>query len=160
LALAARGHQVQAICQRDFVNQELLKGVENIRLDLVKVGGELVFISPIRIARLLKDFKSEMIHTQLKRAAWHGGRAAKLARVPIVAKLHNYVNLKKYCHINTLICTTQDQRRYAIAQGWPSNRIYVIPNFSRVKPAEGGALARIPTASSVIVWAVCSQKGI
>lgn len=141
LALAARGHEVQAICHKDFIKQDLLVGVDNLRLDPVKVGGELVFISPIRIARLLKAFGAEIIHTQLKRAAWHGGRAGKRAGIRVVAKLHNYVNLKKYCHVHTLIGTTEDQQRYALEQGWPADRLTVIPNFSRVKPIE---LARLP----------------
>ena len=75
-------------------------------------------------------------HTQLKRAAWHGGRAGKLAGVPVVAKLHNYVELKRYKHVHTLLCTTQDQRAHVLEQGWPEGRVEVVPNFSRVQPVE------------------------
>ncbi len=136
LALAERGHQVQAICHKRFSKIELLKDVSGIQLETVNSGSEWDFITPRKIASKLKAFQSEIIHTQLKRAAWHGGRAGKIAGIPVVAKLHNYVNLKKYRHVHTLFCTTQDQKKYVLEQNWPAGRIEVVPNFSRVAPVE------------------------
>ena len=136
LALAERGHQVQAICHRQFSKINLLRDIYGIQLETVNAGSEWDFITPHKIASKLRAFQSEVVHTQLKRAAWHGGRAGKLAGIPVVAKLHNYVDLKKYKHIHTLFCTTQDQRRHVIEQEWPPDRVEVIPNFSRVRPIE------------------------
>jgi len=146
LALAARGHEVQAICHRDFIKRNLLEGVTNIQLDPVKAGGELDFVTPRRIAGHLRAFGPEIVHTQLKRAAWHGGRAARKVGIPVVSKLHNYVQLERYKHVHTLIGTTEDQRRHALEQGWPKDRIVVIPNFSRVVTVES---ARLPKQSQV-----------
>jgi len=136
LALAERGHKVQAICHQQFSKTELLQNVENIKLETIKAGGEWDFLTPRRIAAKLKAFRSEIVHTQLKRAAWHGGRAGKLAGIPVVAKLHNYVDLKRYKYIHTLLCTTKDQRRHVLEQAWPKDRVNVIPNFSRVPPVK------------------------
>ena len=141
LALAARGHDVQAICHAGFVKRDLLEGVPNLTLETIKAGGEMDFITPMRIARLLRDFKPDIVHTQLKRAAWHGGRGASKVGVPVVSKLHNYVQLERYKHVHILIGTTEDQRRHALDLGWPEERITVIPNFSRVVPV---AEARAP----------------
>ncbi|HEY5653745.1 MAG TPA: glycosyltransferase, partial [Pontiella sp.] len=141
LALAARGHHVQAICHRKFVKQSLLENVPNLQLETIKAGGELDFITPRRIAKLLKDFRPEIVHTQLKRAAWHGGRGAHRAGIPVVSKLHNYVQLEKYRYVHTLIGTTEDQRMHALKLQWPEERVTVIPNFSRVVPAD---VARSP----------------
>ena len=136
LALAERGHQVQAICHTKFSKSSLLQNVDGVELETVNAGSEWDFITPRRIAAKLRAFQSEIVHTQLKRAAWHGGRAGKIANIPVVAKLHNYVDLKKYKNVHTLFCTTQDQQRHVIKQGWPDDRVKVIPNFSRVRPVE------------------------
>ena len=136
LALAERGHQVQAICHRQFSKISLLQDIDGIQLETVNAGSEWDFITPRKIAAKLRAFRSEVVHTQLKRAAWHGGRAGKISGVLVVAKLHNYVDLKRYKHVHTLLCTTQDQRRHVLEQGWPEDRVEVIPNFSRVPPIE------------------------
>ncbi len=136
LALAERGHSVQAICHKQFSKIHLLQDVNNIQVETVNAGAEWDFITPRKIAAKLRTFRSEIVHTQLKRAAWHGGHAGKLANVPVVAKLHNYVDLKKYRHVHTLLCTTQDQRKHVSKNGWPIDRVEVIPNFSRVRPIE------------------------
>ena len=137
LALAARGHAVQAICHTKFVKQDLLKGVANLELQQVNAGSEWDFWTPRVIARHLQAFRSEIVHTQLKRAAWHGGRGARRAGVPVVAKLHNYVDLARYKYVHTLFCTTQDQRRHVLEAKWPATQVEVIPNFSRIEPVAG-----------------------
>lgn len=146
LGLAARGHQVQAICHRKFIKRSLLEHVPGLQLEAITTGGEYDFTAPRRIARLLRNFQPRIVHTQLKRAAWHGGRAAYMAGVPAVAKLHNYVGLKRYRYVHTLIGTTRDQREHILRCGWPEDRVTVIPNFSRVSPA---AAARPPECRPV-----------
>lgn len=136
LALAERGHQVQAVCHKQFSKIHLLQDINNIQVETVSAGAEWDFIAPRRIATKLRAFQAEIVHTQLKRAAWHGSRAGKLAGIPVVAKLHNYVDLKRYRYVHTLFCTTQDQQKYVSKNGWPTDRVEVIPNFSRVRPIE------------------------
>ena len=143
LALAARGHEVQAICHEKFIKRNLLEGIPNLQLVPIKAGGELDLMAPRRIAKLIRAFKPEIVHTQLKRAAWHGGRGAHRAGVPVVSKLHNYVQLERYRYVHTLVGTTEDQRRHALNLNWPEDRVTVIPNFSRVAPVEQ---ARAPEA--------------
>ncbi len=133
LAMAARGHAVQAICHRDFVEKGRLEGVENLTLETIRDFGEWDFLAPRRIKKLLEKFGSEIVHTQLKRAAWHGSRGAVLAVIPCVSKLHNYVKLDRYQKVHTLICTTEDQRRHVLESAWPAERVVVIPNFSRLE---------------------------
>ena len=132
---------MQAICHRKFIKRSLLEKVPNLQLETLKAGGELDFITPLRIAKLIRDFGSQIVHTQLKRAAWHGGRGAHRAGVPVVSKLHNYVKLERYRYVHTLIGTTEDQRQHALKLNWPEDRVTVIPNFSRVVPVDA---ARVP----------------
>ena len=136
LALAARGHEVQAICRTGFSKIHLLENVPHLHLEPIRVGGEQDFLIPKRIASLIEKFGSEILHTQLKRAAWHGGRAAYREGIPVVSKLHNYVTLHRYKYVHTLVVTTGDQYKYALSKGWSADRVRVIPNFSRVSPVE------------------------
>ncbi len=136
LALAARGHEVQAICRAGFSKKHLLENIPHLHLETIRVGGEQDFLMPGRIASLIEKFGSEVLHTQLKRAAWHGGRAAHREGIPVVSKLHNYVTLHRYKYVHTLVATTEDQHQYALNKGWPVDRVRVIPNFSRVSPVE------------------------
>jgi glycosyltransferase involved in cell wall biosynthesis len=144
LALASRGHEVQAICHRKFVKREALEKAPGVRLSTVNAGSELDFITPRRIAKSIRGFGPQVVHTHLKRAAWHGGRGANLAGVPVVSKLHNYVQLNRYRYVHTLIGTTDDQRRHAIDLDWPEDRVVVIPNFSRLSPVRN---SRFPKQS-------------
>ncbi|AQQ71318.1 GDP-mannose-dependent alpha-(1-6)-phosphatidylinositol monomannoside mannosyltransferase [Limihaloglobus sulfuriphilus] len=136
LALAARGHDILAICHKGFIKKELLLGIPNITLRTVNALGEWDFITPLVIRKMLKEFKAEVVHTQLKRAAWHAGRAAVGLNIPVVSKLHNYVKLSRYRYVDVLIATTQDQREYALSNGWPINSVTVVPNFSRLLPVK------------------------
>lgn len=136
LSLVERGHQVQAICHKRFSKIALLKGLPGVRLETISAGAEWDFVTPFRIAANLRSFRAEIVHTQLKRAAWHGGRAGAIAGIPVVAKLHNYVDLKKYRHVHTLLCTTRDQQSYVLNQGWPEERVRIVPNFSRVQSVD------------------------
>jgi len=134
LALVERGHEVQAICHKKFIKQKLLENIKGLQLETIQVGGEYDFITPLRIAKLLRKFKPEIVHTQMKRAAWHGGRAAHRVGIPVVSKLHNYVQLDRYKYVHTLIGTTEDQRLHALKLNWPEDRVSVIPNFSSIEP--------------------------
>lgn len=140
LALAARGHEVQAICHKKFVKRALLEDVQGLQLETIKAGGEYDFITPRRIAKLIRKFQPEIVHTQLKRAAWHGGRGAHMEGIPVVSKLHNYVQLDRYRYVHTLIGTTEDQRQHALRLNWPEDRVTVIPNFSRIPPVDEARL--------------------
>jgi glycosyltransferase involved in cell wall biosynthesis len=136
LALAESGHEVLAICHSKFVKKELLENVTGITLKTVNTFGEWDFIAPLTIRKMLNDFRAEVVHTQLKRAAWHAGRAAGGLGLPVVSKLHNYVDLHRYKYVDVLIGTTEDQKRHALLNGWHADRVVVIPNFSRICPVD------------------------
>lgn len=157
LALAARGHEVLAICHRKFIRKNLLENIPGVRLETVNDLGEWDILTSRRIGKLIKQFNTDIVHTQMKRAAWHGGRGAHWVGVPVVAKLHNYVKLKRYCYVDTLIGTTEDQRNHALKHDWPADRVTVIPNFSRVPPV---AAARRPQSEPLrlLTYGRCVHK--
>lgn len=132
LALAERGHDVQAICHRDFVKRALLEGHPAIRVSPVVVRGAWDVLAARRIQTAMAAFGPDVVHVHLARGAHLGGIAAKRLRVPVVAKMHNYAKLKYYQHVDGFIGTTADQGRYLRENGIAERRITVIPNFSRM----------------------------
>lgn len=127
--LAAAGHEVQAICHTEFAGIEHLQR-PGVSVAAISVGGEWNPISQHAVTRALEQFRPHLVHAHLRRAAWFAGRAGHALSIPVVAKLHNYVDLSRYRYVDTLIATTVDECRYTLDQGWSPNRVTVIPNFS------------------------------
>jgi glycosyltransferase involved in cell wall biosynthesis len=134
ITLAERGHEVQAICHCGFIEKHRLEGIERLQVEEVNTGGELDWWGGRRITAKIRSFRSQIIHTQLRRAAWHGGRSGRRLGIPVVSKLHNYVDLSRYRYVDHLLCTTLDQCHYALANGWGESAVSVVPNFSRIEP--------------------------
>ncbi len=131
-SLAEAGHEVQAICDERFGHLPLLEGVAGVEVRTLRVRGEWDRFAVWRLRAYLREFQPVVVHTQLRRAASLAGRAASREGIPVVAKLHNYVNLKAYRFVSRLIATTRDEERYAVKAGWPRERVQVIPNFTRM----------------------------
>ncbi len=127
--LSRAGHEVQALCHVDFMAQDRLE-MENVTVEPLNISGEWNPLSQHAVSRAIERYRPDLVHAHLRRAAWFAGKAGHMAGIPVVAKLHNYVDLTRYRYVNTLIATTADECRYALAQGWSPNRVTIIPNFS------------------------------
>lgn len=132
LALAERGHTVQAICHPQFPKRGLLAGRPNVELLRTKVRGSWDWWARRAIGRALAAFSPQVVHAHLARAAHLGGQAASSLGIPVVVKTHNIVNLKYYRHVDFFLPTTAGQRDYLLRSGIAGERIRIIPNFSRL----------------------------
>jgi glycosyltransferase involved in cell wall biosynthesis len=132
LAMADRGHAVQAVCHRDFVKREWLEAHENIRVSPVHVRGAWDLAGARRMQRAIGEFGPDVLHVHLARAAHLAAPIGRRMGVPVIAKLHNYANLKYYRQVDAFIGTTEDQRAYLAKNGIAGERVTVIPNFSRM----------------------------
>ncbi len=157
LALAERGHQVQAICQPNFVKRNLLEGNENITLSCVKQSGWWDELAASRIRRAILEFKPSVVHAHLARGSWLAGRALRGVDLPLVCKLHNYANLAYYKYVDHFIGTTADQRRYLKENDYPDHRISVIPNFSRLQPISAAPEALECKSTSPCTFITCGR---
>lgn len=157
LALAERGHQVQAICQPNFVKRNLLEGNENITLSCVKQSGWWDELAASRIRRAILEYKPSVVHAHLARGSWLAGRALQGVDLPLVCKLHNYANLAYYKYVDHFIGTTVDQRRYLKENNYPDHRISVIPNFSRLQPISAAPEALECNSSSPCTFITCGR---
>ncbi|MFN2349320.1 MAG: glycosyltransferase family 4 protein [Thioalkalivibrio sp.] len=135
LALAKRGHHIQAICQQGSDAHGRLAQSPGIDLAPIRVLGAWDPLALRAIRMALEGFHPQLVHTHLARGAWLGGRAAHRLDLPVMTKLHNYVKLKYYRHVDWFNVTTESQRDYLRQQGIEPQRIRVIPNFSSFPPA-------------------------
>lgn len=131
--LASRGHEVQAICHRRFRGLDELKR-PSVTLCPIGVRGWWDALARLRIARAVAEFRPQIVHAHLGRAARLSGSAAHRAGLPAVVTVHNYQNLKYYRAIDHFVVTTSDQGAYLAQAGIGRERITSIPNFSNLAP--------------------------
>lgn len=136
LALAERGHDVLAICQPGSMAAARLQARPRLRLATVRVAGAWDPFAVLGVRRHLAAFRPDVVETHLARAAHVAGRAASPLRLPVTARIHNYVKLKYYRRVDLFWPTTRDQRDYLIRSGIEQERIEVIPHFSALQPVE------------------------
>ncbi len=147
LAMADRGHAVQAVCHRSFVKRDVLEAHGKIRVSPVEIRGAWDLAGARQMQRAIGGFGPDILHVHLARAAHLAGPIGRRMGVPVVAKLHNYASLKYYRRVDAFIGTTEDQRAYLAQHGVTGDRVTVIPNFSRMPAIE--SLRPQPVAKAV-----------
>lgn len=135
-ALADRGHRVQAICHKNFVQYERLAAHPGIEAKGLTVLGSWDRMAMRALRRAVADFAPQIVQAHLARGAYFAGQACKRLGLPLLVKTHNYVNLKYYRDVNLLVPTTDDQAAYLRGAGIHPERLVTIPNFSRLAPAQ------------------------
>lgn len=94
LEMAKRGHDVQAICHRDFRAAKELHGVANLCVDPIAVMGSWDVFAARRLSKLIGLFRANVVHAHPGRAAHLCARGAREWDVRLVTNSHNYINLK------------------------------------------------------------------
>jgi len=158
LALAERGVPIQAVCHQEFVRIEDLSGHEGIELTAVPVRGNWDFLAERRIRKAIGGFRPAIIHSHLARGALYSGRCSRRLGIPLVANLHNYIDLKYYRDVDCFLPGTEDQRDYLLAHGIGGQAIRVIPHFTRVQPVAHAADG-IQDAGFVAYGRMVKKKG-
>lgn len=133
--LAARGHEVLAVCEARGDALPLLRAIPGIEIRALRVWGAWDVWARRAIAGALRAHRSEVVQCHLARAAHLGGAAARALALPTLAKTHNYVDLKYYRAIDLLVPTTESQAAYLRDHGVDPRRLRRIPNFSRLQIA-------------------------
>ena len=130
--LAARGHDVLAICAARGDARPLLRTIGGLHVRAVRVWGVWDVFAQRAIAAALRAHATQIVQCHLARAAHLGGGAARDLGLPTLAKTHNYVDLKYYRAIDRLVPTTLSQAQFLREHDIDATRITRIPNFSRL----------------------------
>ncbi|MBS7791573.1 glycosyltransferase [Roseococcus sp. SDR] len=134
LALHRAGEEVLPVIRRDAGRAQRLAEARPVEL---RFGGALDILTPMRLNRILTDWRPRVAMAWMNRAAGMTPRG----EWTLVGRLGGYYDLKYYRHCDHLVGNTRDLRRWIISQGWPEERVHFLPNFASdfagVAPAPG-----------------------
>jgi glycosyltransferase involved in cell wall biosynthesis len=123
LALHGAGEEVLPVIRRDAARAARIAAASPVQL---RFGGALDILTPLRLGRMLSDWRPRVAMAWMNRAAGMTPRGDWT----LVGRLGGYYHLKYYRHCDHLVGNTRDLQRWIIAQGWPDHRVHYLPNFA------------------------------
>ncbi len=174
---AAHGLMTLAKAQRaagkhvEFVTFKGKQFGEQVRRDGFKVHEVRVRtkIDPaaiIKIKRIIKDGRFDLVHTHLSTSSVNGCLAARLAKTPSIATVHGLSGKLSFSAAEHLIGVSEQVKTHLMSQGLPDSKISVVYNGFEPKHKTPRDTARrmleIPQSATVIgtVARVTPLKGI
>jgi glycosyltransferase involved in cell wall biosynthesis len=161
LSLAARllrrGHDVTVICPRGRDLERELRA-RDLPLWAPRTTGKFDPVTLIRLARRLRSWRADVLHTHLSTASLLGSLAARLAGVPAIATVHGLNSKTCFQCADRLIAVSQAVKQHLTAQGVPPDRIRVIYNGidlpADVHTPQPDLRQRVAPASAVVFGTV------
>lgn len=125
--LAQLGVDVELFCPagRPFVDYAADRGLS---CHTWKTRGKLDPITVIRLARLIKSTRANIIHTHLSTASLLGAFGARLAGVPSVAHVHGLNSATCFKHSTAVIAVSEAVKKHLCVQGLREDRVRVVHN--------------------------------
>lgn len=136
-ALGRAGDEVLPVIRRDAARAGRLRdaGLSPVELGF---GGALDLVTRWRAGRALRRFAPRVAMAWMGRAARHTPSGPWV----LVGRLGGYYDLRRFAHCDHLAGNTQAMVDWIVAQGFPSARVHLLPNF--VPDLAGAAPARLP----------------
>jgi len=142
--LARRGHRVIVITKRDALLRVEAEKLKHIGVEVYgwHTRGKFDLWTLIRLVRLLRRERVEVINTHLTTAAWMGAWAGKIARVPCAAWIHGRDQKTWFQWADVMIAVAEAVREFLIEQGVSPRRVELhylgvdVKEFSPFSPAQ------------------------
>ena len=125
--LPALGARVELFCPagRPFVEYAANRGIASINW---KTYGKIDPLTIIRLTRLMRERRSDVIHTHLSTASLLGAFAAKRANRPSVAHVHGMNSATCYRRSTAVIAVSEAVKWYLCSQGMDEDKVHVVEN--------------------------------
>jgi glycosyltransferase involved in cell wall biosynthesis len=130
-ALQRAGETQRVLIRRDADRAQRLRAA-GVEVDALDFGGPLDLATRWRFRRAIAEWRPDIVLTWMNRAT----QICPNGDFVHVARLGGYYDLKYYRQCDHLIANTRAIVDYAVAEGWPADRIDYLPNFV---PDIGGA---------------------
>ncbi len=123
-ALERAGVEQEIVIRRNAKRAAQLRadGLQPLEL---RFGGMFDCLTGHHLARAITRFQPEILLSWMNRATGF----CPIGKHIFAARLGGYYKLENYRRCDHLIGNTQDICDYLIAEGWPSNRTWYLPNF-------------------------------
>lgn len=121
-----------------------------IKLHTLPFGGRIDLYTPWRLARIVREFRPDIVQTWMSRAAMHVRRwspASGAPRYVTVSRLGGYYSLKYYRETDFFTTITPDIRDYLIREGVHPDRVRHINNFAETEDADIAPVSRAALAT-------------
>jgi len=121
------GAHVEVFCPagRPFVGYAKARGIEPITW---RTFGKFDPLTVIRLARLMKRRRMDVIHTHLSTASLLGAFAAKLARRRSVAHVHGLNTATCFRYSDAVVAVSEKVKSHLVGQGLDERRVHVVHN--------------------------------
>lgn len=132
VALAQAGAEIEVVTRAARDRNRRLEDA-GVRVHVLPFGGWLDLYTPWRLARIVRDFRPQIVQTWMSRAAMHVRRwrpALGISRYVTVSRLGGYYGLKYYKNTDYFTTITPDIRHYLIREGVHPDRVRHINNFA------------------------------
>jgi glycosyltransferase involved in cell wall biosynthesis len=125
--LVKAGHEVIVACKR---GQPLIPVMREVGLDVREIGiaGKFNLAAPVRLARLARRERVDLINTQLSTAALWGSIAGRLTGIPTVATVRALNDKSFYILADRVIAVSHAVKAHLVGQGMNAERIDVVYN--------------------------------
>jgi glycosyltransferase involved in cell wall biosynthesis len=143
-ALQRAGEQQRVLIRRDRDRSQRLRDA-GVAVAELGFGGALDVASRLAFRREIADWRPHIVLSWMNRAT----RLCPRGDFVHVGRLGGYYDLKYYRRCDHLIGNTRAIVAYAVAAGWPEDRIDYLPNFVpdlRQRAGSGAAAAGRPLA--------------
>ncbi len=140
--LQKQGHQVLTVCPQDgWLPKELQSaGVHTLPVAMRGAGSLVTFL---RLVRLVRRQRIDIIHTHLTRAAYYGLLLGLLTRKPVVSTVHVFTSDPAYRWLsrlgNPLIAVSEAVRCWLIEHGVPASEVQTVYNATDFVSLNGSA---------------------
>ena len=126
--LAERGHRVIVVTKRDTpLRAEIEKlSSPNIELHAWHTHGKIDPSTLVKLCRLIRDERVNVINTHLTTASWQGALAGKITGVPSVAVVHSTDRKTWFQHADRLIAVSGGVKEALVEQGLAPAKIEVL----------------------------------
>jgi glycosyltransferase involved in cell wall biosynthesis len=159
-ALQRAGEPQRVLIRRDPARSDHLRAA-GVNVAELAFGGILDFATRRGFRREIAAWRPHIVLTWMSRAT----RLCPLGDFVHVARLGGYYDLKYYRRCDHLIGNTRAIVEYAVAQGWPRERIDYLPNFvpdagaAGAPPGDEPSVARPPAPLAVALGRLHPNKG-
>ncbi len=124
VALERAGEEQRVLIRRDRDRSRRLRAA-GVAVAELAFGGRIDVMTRLAFRRQIAAFRPDIVMTWMSRATSLCPRGDFVH----VARLGGYYDLKYYRHCDYLIGNTRGIVDYAVAEGWPRERVDYLPNF-------------------------------
>jgi glycosyltransferase involved in cell wall biosynthesis len=143
-ALSRAGLDQKAVIRSDPDRAAKLRaaGIEPAELAM---GGALDLLSRPRLARVIADYRPDVVQSWMRRATAFVTRPKGAPRFAHVGWFGGYYEVAYFRACDHLIAVTEDIRAHQIRSGWPAGQAHTLPTFADAETAAPVARAGLGT---------------